>query len=194
MAEIHSAAFPSYFLSSLGEPFLRELYLGFASIESAVTVVAQTSDGRVVGAAVGTTEPASFFRHLLLRRLPGFAAASALAAIRRPAIAVRLVRGLAYRGQSEPGADGALLSSICVDPACQGAGVGGRLLSEWLAAASRAGAPGAHLTTDARDNDQVLTFYANSGFRQVHTFTTKEAREMALLHIDLSSEPSGGHA
>lgn len=77
LAKIHREAFPDFFLSSLGESFLIQFYRGFARDSSAITVVVRDEQGIPRGAAVGTTEPAGFYRRLLKRRWPGFVAASA---------------------------------------------------------------------------------------------------------------------
>ena len=50
LAALHSRAFPDFFLSRLGEPFLEQLYLGYTSDPDAVVSVARARDGRVVGA------------------------------------------------------------------------------------------------------------------------------------------------
>ena len=76
LARLHREAFPGFFLSSLGEPFLVQFYRGFLKDDSAVTVVAHDDVGTVIGAAVGTTEPQTFFRRLFRRRWLGFALAS----------------------------------------------------------------------------------------------------------------------
>lgn len=178
LARLHRRSFPGFFLSRLGEPFLVQFYLGFLQDSSAVTVVARDHVGSVVGAAVGTTEPAGFFRRLLIHRWPGFAAASARAVLRQPTAIPRLVRAVTYRGAAPPRAGGALLSSICVDPSAQGTGVGRQLLAAWERAAQQKGARRAFLTTDAESNQAVNDFYAARGWRLEESFVTREGRSM----------------
>lgn len=182
-ARLHRASFPGFFLSSLGERFLREFYRGFLSDETAVTAVARDTSGRLQGVAVGTTEPSGFFSRLLRRRFLGFALASALAVVRRPSALARLVRGVAYRGGGV--GEGALLSSICVAPGDQGAGTGARLMIAWTAEAVRLGATAAHLTTDAVDNDLVRGFYARQGWRETEEFVSAEGRPMIVYSTAL---------
>jgi len=141
LARLHREAFPGFFLSSRGEPFLVQFYRGFLDDDTAVTVVARASDGTVLGAAVGTTHPAGFFGRLLRRRLVGFATASARAALRDPRRIPRLLRAVRYRGDTAGEHDGALLSSICMDPVAQRSGVGRRLLTAWLDGTAERGAP-----------------------------------------------------
>lgn len=139
LAKLHRRAFPGFFLSRLGEPFLRQLYLGFVDDETAVTVVERDARGVPRGVAVGTIDPVGFYSRLLRRRWAGFALASVLAVIRDPRTAPRLVAAVNYRGDAVPGRAGALLSSICVDPALSGTGVGHALLAAWRQRASELG-------------------------------------------------------
>ena len=188
-ARLHRVAFPDFFLSALGDRFLREFYRGFVDDPTAVTAVVRTAGGRLAGVAVGTTRPDGFFKRLLRRQFRGFVVASVLATLRRPTAAVRLLRGLVYRG--EPSGTGALLSSICVSPAVRGRGVGARTLAEWTDEARRLGAPTAHLSTDADGNEAVNRFYAAHGWRLAHGYTTREGRRMHLYERDVGESGHG---
>jgi ribosomal protein S18 acetylase RimI-like enzyme len=183
VAALHVRAFERFFLSSLGEPFLREFYGGFARDPDAVTVVSRGDDGRVVGMVVGTVSPGQFFRRLLRRRGLQLASASIRAVARRPRTAVRLLRGVAYRGDVPIGAEGALLSSICVDPSAERAGHGQRLMEAWWRAAQERGARSAYLTTDADDNERVNTFYVKAGWTLRGSYRTPEGRRMHCYGI-----------
>lgn len=187
LARLHREAFPGFFLSQLGERFLREFYRGFLDDPTAVTVVARDAHGRPVGAAVGTTEPAGFYKRLLRRRLLGLGIASALAAARHPQSIGRLLRGMAYRGStgSGPAPRGALLSSICTAPHIQGAGLGQRLIAQWEMSAAQLGEREAHLSTDAFDNEGANAFYRQCGWRQESQYLTREGRRMNLFVKEL---------
>ncbi|MCK6095142.1 GNAT family N-acetyltransferase [Micrococcus sp. EYE_162] len=188
VAALHRAAFPDFFLSQLGEGFLREFYAGFLEDPDAVTAVVEDGAGHVVAAAVGSTSPAGFFRRLLRRRWAGFAYQSAKAALRAPRRAPRLLRAVGYRGGA-PGVDdpdGALLSSVFVAPGRQGAGVGRLVLEGWTRRASGLGADRAFLTTDASGNDAVNAFYQRAGWSLDTTYTTPEGRPMNRYITDLA--------
>lgn len=185
VVRLHRKAFPSFFLSTLGPGFLTQFYKGFLTDPTAVTVVARDEAGRVVGSVVGTTEPAGFFRRLLGRRFAGFAMASARAILAEPARARRLLRGLTYRGEAGDRVDGALLSSICVDPDLQGGGVGRQLIEQWCDTALSRGARRAFLTTDAEDNEGVNAFYVRRGWTLASSFATPEGRKMNRYEKEL---------
>lgn len=176
LAALHRKAFPGFFLSSLGEPFLREFYRGFLLDPTAITVVLRDFDGAVLGCAVGTTEPSGFFTRLLRRRWLGFARASVGAILRQPTVSLRLVRAMAYRGGEASGCD-ALLSSICVAPEMRG-GSGSLVLFAWEQQAATLGARSAYLTTDAEQNELVNRFYRGRGWSLEATFVTPEGRRM----------------
>jgi len=178
LAQLHRAAFPGFFLSTLGEPFLVQFYLGFLADDSAVSIVARGADGSVQGAVVGTIQPAGFFGRLVKNRWPGLILASVRAVVSNPKAAPRLLRTVRYRGETRAGAPGALLSSICVDPSEQGAGVGRRLIDAWTREVASRGVDTAFLTTDADNNDAVNHFYQAQGWALSDSYATREGRSM----------------
>ena len=114
-------------------------------------------------------------------RLLQFGLLSAKEGLKRPQIIPRLLRAVTYRGEAGGSpADGALLSSICVRQDQQGKGTGSLMMRSWTAAAARAGAMRAYLTTDADDNDSVNAFYQGLGWALDSTYTTPEGRRMNL--------------
>lgn len=178
LARLHRAAFPSFFLSGLGERFLVQFYRGFLADPTAITVVIRGDHDRIGGAVVGTLEPDGFFGRLLRRQWPGFLAASVAAVLRSPSCAPRLLRAVRYRGGLAGEDGGALLSSICVDPAQQGHGLGRRLIDAWTAEATARGAQSAYLTTDAQDNEAVNAFYRARGWELKDQSVTPQGRRM----------------
>lgn len=184
-AQLHERAFPTFFLSSLGQPFLRQFYRGFLADPSAVTVVAREDSGAVLGTVVGTTQPDGYFSRLLRRRLVGFVGASIRAVLRTPTAVPRLMRAVRYRGVAGERVEGALLSSICVSPDAQGSGIGRRLVAAWEQRALELGACTAYLTTDAVDNESVNAFYRRCGWQVRSSYTTAEGRRMNLYTKDL---------
>jgi GNAT superfamily N-acetyltransferase len=191
LATLHKQAFPGFFLSRLGPRFLRQLYLGYISDPTAVISLARGNEGEIIGACVGTTQPSGFFHRLLKRQFFGFCLASGLAIFANPRALPRLIGALAYRGDGPTGTDGALLSSLCVAPEAQGAGVGRALDQSWRATAAALGATRAFLTTDAKENEAVNRFYARGGWILHDQFVTKQGRRMNRLRHDLLPTPQG---
>lgn len=178
LAALHRDAFPEFFLSSLGTAFLRQFYLGFASDPTAVSTVAVTEDGEIVGSIVGTLEPAGFFSRLMKSRLIQFGAISAWESVKRPRIIPRLFRAVSYRGDAGPPVNGALLSSICVRKDQRGQGTGKAMMQQWALSAANSGAQQGYLATDADENDGVNRFYQSLGWDLDSTYSTPEGRRM----------------
>ncbi|MDO5500413.1 MAG: GNAT family N-acetyltransferase [Propionibacteriaceae bacterium] len=185
LARIHRRAFPGFFLAKLGEPFLVQFYRGFVAEPTSVVSVYRDEDGAPIGVAVGTTNPDGFFRQLLRRRFWGFVGASIQATIKDPKVAPRLLGAVRYRGDNPPGREGALLSSICVDPAHEGTGVGRAVLEDWARAARESGCEFAFLTTDAVGNDAVNAWYARGGWTLSDQFVAHGGRRMNRYQRDL---------
>lgn len=181
IVEIHMAAFEGFFLQSLGKRFLKELYRGFLAEPSGVCLVVVNGTD-VVGFAAGTTQPAGFFRQLLLTRwhafLPAAAAPLALHPIR---VGKKLLSALRYRGE-RPGdlLNATLLSSIGVSPAGRGRGSGKILLSAFCESAQASGSSTVFLTTDRDGNDKVIQFYLSNGFKLHSSFLKERGRWMNL--------------
>lgn len=186
LARLHRRAFPDFFLSTLGEPFLVQFYLGFLGDDTAVTVVARGPEGSVLGAAVGTLRPADFFARLLRRQWPGFVSASIRAVVSQPSAAPRLIRAIRYRGSTGGPTTGALLSSICVEPDHRVQGLGTQLLRSWARRAGAEGASAAFLTTDAEGNATANAFYRKNGWTPSQQFITQQGR--AMIHYSLELE------
>ncbi len=186
LATLHRIAFPGFFLTALGEPFLVQLYRGYLADPTAVTVVARSADRSIRGAVIGTTEPAGFFGRLLKRQWPGLVLASARAVLTRPSSTPRLLRAVRYRGDTPPGVEGALLSSICVEAGARGEGVGGQLVDAWVREVRRRGLQSAFLMTDADDNDAVNGFYGRHGWVLDERYITHEGRLMNRYTISLA--------
>ena len=187
--ELHVNAFPDFFLTFLGDGFLKIFYQAYVENRDAVAYVAEGKNGYLAGVVVGTLKPRGFFRRLLLRRWWSFALACCGSAIKRPMIIPRLHRALFYRGEEPTGVSRALLSSIAVAPAGQRTGVGRALMENWLNAVQAQGMLGAYLTTDANNNEAVNRFYQRFGWWVELTYVTREGRMMNRYIIDLRMRP-----
>lgn len=187
LARIHQAAFPGFFLARLGEPFLVQFYLGFVADPTAVIAICRDASRRPLGVAVGTTDPQGFFSRLLKRRFLGFVGASVRAALRSPTAVPRLLRAVRYRGDAPPGSGGALFSSMCVDPAVAGRGIGSLLIRAWVQQAREQGAQFAFLTTDGKGNEVVNAWYLREGWVLHDQFFANGDRLMNRYEFDLSA-------
>jgi len=172
---LHESAFPGFFLTMLGGAFLRELYRGFIVATDGICWIAEaelTNDKpETVGFVAGALCPKEYFRHLLFRRGLHFALAALPGIARHPLrVLPRVLSALWYRGDKpSAAADGALLSSLGVNPCAGRQGIGKILVSAFCANAAALGAPGVYLITDRDDNDAVNAFYEQLGFHVLST-------------------------
>ena len=181
---VHLHSFEGFFLSFLGPRFLRLYYESIAEYPGATGYV-YVQDGRAVGFVCGTVHPSQFYRFLLRTRGWRFAVASLGAVLRRPSIGPRLARALLYPSQTSRRDDTGTLTSMAVEPAFQGQGIGAELARAFLEDMRARGVKRVDLTTDRHDNDKVNAFYQKQGFRCERSFVTPEGREMNEYVISL---------
>jgi len=176
---LHQAAFPDFFLTSLGPAFLRLLYDGFMMHPQGICLVAE-DQGNVVGFAAGTINPDGFFSSLLRRQALRFACSAIPGLLRNPLFVTRKCLGaLFYRGETPGGIpDAALLSSLAVSSAIQSKGVGQALVRAFAEEVRRRGGKAIYLTTDESENEKANRFYAKCGFELLDTFKRPGNRVM----------------
>lgn len=179
VANVHLAAFPGFFLTSLGRKFLSEMYRGFLSHPSGIFLVAEEK-GEVLGFAAGTSSPAAFFSELRRRRSFFFLLWAIPPLLRNPKVVIKkLLTAIFYRGDKPSGLEGgALLSSIGVRPDVFGKSVGKRLLQDFENEAFSRGVGFIYLTTDEVGNDRVNKFYENNGYLVESKFRQGASRTM----------------
>jgi len=179
VAEIHAVAFPDFFLTTLGDKFLRELYSGFLNHSSGIFFVADEAD-KVIGFVAGTSSPDIFFPAMRQRRGLFFLMSAIPAVLRNPIVVVRkLYMAVFYRGDKPAEVEnGALLSSVGVMPVALGKNVGRELLEQFESEAFSRGAGFVYLTTDQIENDRVNAFYRKCGYHEESRFNQQAIRPM----------------
>lgn len=187
--DVHMAAFPSFFLTTLGRRFLSEMYYGFVDDEDSIALITRR-DTVVTGVVIGTTRPQAFFSRLLRRRWWRFGLAGLVGCLRRPSAVWRLTRAILYRGDAPPGEGYALLSSIAVAPGFQRHGIGKILVQGWIETVRMRGSRAAYLTTDADHNESVNAFYQKSGWLLERSYVTREGRAMNRYVFDFHRDAS----
>jgi len=178
VVRVHMSGFPGFFLTFLGPGFLRELYRGIVSDPAGVAFVTEHG-GVITGFVAGTTDPSGFYSRLMKRRLLQFGIQAAIATLRRPSAAPRLLRALGRSSAAPDAKTGrAELMSLAVLPSARGGGEGGKLVEGFVTRSRELGSTTVFLTTDAVGNDDVNAFYVRRGFALARTFTTREGRNM----------------
>ena len=186
VTNLHMAAFPEFFLSTLGPAFVQTMYQAFLLNTSGIFVVAEV-EGRVSGFAVGVLQSTGKDLHLALRLLPQFVWALAPALARNP---IRVLRRVLSHFSSDGGVPamsdpGATLRSIGVAPSMRGLGVAGNLLAAFEQRAQARGAASVTLTTDVLDNERAIQFYKKHGYEVAQEFLQDKRRRMFVMLKDL---------
>lgn len=184
-ARLHLEALPHGFFAHLGPRFLRAYYATFIESPHAVALVAAVR-GHPAGVIVGIIDPPLHKSWVLRHRGPWLALLGATALGARPSLAARFLRTRLSRyarswrrhrhGETPPAAGNgapAVLSHIAVLPGARGSGSGARLVRSFEAAASRAGARRAVLTT-VTGQDGAGAFYARLGWSRGADHTTPD--------------------
>lgn len=177
IAELHKRAFPLFFLTQLGVPFLKTLYTGYMEDKDSGIIVAEENE-KLVGFIAYSNDYPRFFKGLIKNHLMTFAICSVGAAIRHPSFIKRLL-GAFKKSESVVKTERYVeLSSICVDPEIESRGVGSALIDFLKGIVDFNKYAYINLETDADGNDGVNKFYVKNGFTLEREFVTAEGRRM----------------
>ena len=181
MAILHQKAFPSFFLTQLGLPFLRTLYEGYLDDKDS-GIIAAEEEGKLKGFIAYSNDYPRFYKGLIKHKMIRFAWCSLLAAIRHPSFAKRLL-GAFHKSDSVVKTEKYVeLASICTDPALEGQGIGSALIQYLVSKVDFNAFAYINLETDADGNDRVNRFYRKNGFILARQYITPEGRKMNEYH------------
>ncbi len=177
IAELHKRAFPSFFLTQLGIPFLMTLYTGYMEDKESGIIVAE-SKGKIIGFIAYSKDYSRFYKGLIKNHLIKFAFCSLGAAIKHPSFIKRLLGAFKKSDSVVKKEKYVELSSICVDPRIESRGLGSKLIDHLKGVVDYSTFAYINLETDADDNEGANHFYIKNGFNLARTFTTAEGRRM----------------
>lgn len=163
VARVHSAAFKGFFLTLMGEPFLRHYYSSVLDYQKSIALVAVDGNLRIVGLAVGFNDPADFYRHFRqyrVRMLP----AMAMGLLRRPWLVLMILRNAARVSKVAHHESGRVVELASICSIVRNLNLGTALLKAFMLRAQAMGACEIALTTDEQDNSAVRAFYERHGF------------------------------
>ena len=176
MALCHFKSFPGRFMTEMGKTWLCALYRFFVRHKGSICHVAVDTYGKVVGLAVGgDPHIRDEFLSTALFHYPHIIFWKCLnKQLVRRVLLQELVRklhrkntaALSRNNQSSNSkiCSGNLLS-ICVLPACEGAGIGGKLIESFQLACKAEGYRRLTLSVD-KENSRAVAFYKKHGWRQ----------------------------
>lgn len=176
---IHKQSFPNFFLTTLGDGFLRLYYSCMCKCEEAVTLCA-SDDGKVAGFATSAYVSYGFNKNLIKKNLFQFGLMAVKLLFTKPDAIIRLIKNIDKESSDKSFLDNgeyAELYSIAVSPKCQGKGVGKMLLAETEKDVSNHN-KAISLTTDYFNNDKAIGFYHSLGYTNYYEFITYPNRRM----------------
>ena len=177
VAELHKCAFPNFFLTQLGVPFIQTLYTGYMEDKDSGIIVAE-DDSKLVGFIAYSNDYPMFYKGLIKHHLIKFAFFSLGAAIRHPSFIKRIL-GAFKKSESVVKTERYVeLASICVNREIESKGIGSQLIDYLKTIVDFNAYAYINLETDADGNDEVNSFYVKNGFKLEREFTTAEGRRM----------------
>lgn len=183
LANLHSRAFPDFFLTQLGGPFLRTLYKGYLDDPNSGIIVAEENHS-LLGFIAYSNDYPEFYKRLIKERIVQFAWCSFLAVLRHPTFTKRILGAFKKSESVQKTEKYVELSSICVKPEMSGMGIGSALIDYLKSIVNFAQYSFISLETDADNNSAANRFYVTNGFKLDRQYTTAENRRMNEYHYN----------
>jgi ribosomal protein S18 acetylase RimI-like enzyme len=178
IVDIHTRAFKGFFLTSLGEHFLRLYYDSVRTSSDGILLKCERY-GELIGFCAATIKSAGFNKRLIMDRLVDYMLMGMRLSFTRPKALWRLFRNFSKESAKEGDTgDYAELLSIGVDPDVQGSGAGKLLLKSLETEVKKRNGQKLSLTTDYYDNEKAVGFYHALGYQEWYDFVTYPQRRM----------------
>ena len=177
LVSLHSQAFPDFFLTKLGEPFLRTLYKGYLDDPNSGIIVAEDNCS-LLGFIAYSNDYPGFYKRLIKEKIVQFAWCSFLAVLRHPLFIKRILGAFGKSDSVVKDQKYVELASICVSPSAEGRGVGSALIDYLKSMVDFSEYAYINLETDADDNEKAIEFYLKNGFVLAREYYTREKRRM----------------
>lgn len=187
IVKIHQEAFKDFFLTSLGEGFLKLYYSAFVKSEAGVVFCAKRMNN-IVGFSATSYVSRGFNSRLIKSNPIKFGLLAFKLLLTQPKSVIRLVRNLNKESKEAAVKDDgkyAELYSIAVSPDCQGEGVG-RFLLTVTESDVKGHNTKISLTTDYFNNEKTIAFYRALGYKEFYDFVTYPKRRMWRMMKELN--------
>ena len=178
IVDIHTKAFPGFFLTKLGPRFLYKYYNLILNYEKKIFLVAE-EDGYPIGFVAGFLRPSNFYTYV--RQHKTILSIILIPIIfRNPFLIPRIISN--FRSTNKVVQKKSLikceLASIAVNPDYAGQGLGKKLVKAFIEISQKQNVDAICLTTDVNNNEVVNNFYQSLGFSLYRTFIAPGDRLM----------------
>lgn len=178
VVRVHKNSFQGFFLTELGDHFLKVYYDCVRKDERGI-LLGFYEDDQLFGFCAATTLSKGFNAYLVKANFARFSMiAFRLLFTKMPAL-IRLVKNFT-KNNPDVGDDGeyAELLSIGVSDEKQGQGIGKKLLIQLEKKMQLEGCSKLSLTTDYKDNEKAIRFYNGLGYEILYDFIAYPNRKM----------------
>jgi ribosomal protein S18 acetylase RimI-like enzyme len=185
ITEIHTLAFPGFFLTDLGKDVLRVFYTALIQDQSTI-VWGIKNNKELVGFFVASTSPVGLYTRIFKKHFFKFFLSLTISFLKNFSLLGRMIISFtSSKAFDVPEAYSTALLSICVSPSFSGKGIGKMLLGKLEKELVLKGQNGYYLTTDKDNNESTNHFYLNYGFQLQDVFIQgKREMNIYVKHIE----------
>ena len=182
VVEIHKSAFKDFFLTQLGDRFLKVYYSALNNHPKGILLGIYDEKCTLVGFSATCVESKRFNKDLIKSDISKFLLVGFLILLNNPNALIRLYKNLnkTNKNEADDGNYGELLS-IAIDASTQGSGLGKQLLLHTENESIKQGIQKLSLTTDSYNNDNAIGFYHSMGYEKMYEFIAYPHRKMYRL-------------
>jgi ribosomal protein S18 acetylase RimI-like enzyme len=184
MAKLHVLAFPNFFLTTLGEKFLRTFYEKTLKSKNGFGT-GVFEENKLISFALGTDQIIGFYKSLIKKNGFSLLFAAFPKLVSNPRNVLRILKNLSGNSENFQPDVGGWLLSICTDPRYQGVGVSQQCISAFEKLAKEKPLGQIWLTTDYQQNERANLFYRKMDYQLASTFTNANNRKMNLYSKNL---------
>lgn len=178
IVRIHVDAFKGFFLTELGNNFLKKYYLSVLCHPDGI-LLGCFEDGKIIGFCAATKLSRGFNTRLVKANFLKFSFEGIRLLFTRPSALIRLVKNFTKSDETnKDNGEYSELLSIGVSVTAQGGGVGKKLVTELETYLRNMGAEKLSLTTDFEDNEKAVGFYNRMGYNVMYDFIAYPDRHM----------------
>src|SRR5665213_1658197 len=175
---VHKNSFKGFFLTELGDHFLK-VYYDCVRKDAKGILTGFYEDGQLYGFCAATTLSKNFNKHLVKKNILRFSLIGIRLLLSRIPSLIRLFKNFSKTTSSvKDEGQYAELLSIGVSDKKQGQGIGKKLLLELENEMRLKGCSDLSLTTDYDNNEKVVQFYKGLGYNIYYDFIAYPNRKM----------------
>ena len=178
VVEVHKASFKGFFLTELGDHFLK-VYYDCVRKDERGTLIGFYDEGQLYGFCAATKLSKGFNTHLVKKNIFRFSLIGIRLLLTKIPSLARLFKNMSKTNSIiKDEGNYAELLSIGVSDKKQGQGIGKKLLIELEKEMKLKGCSDLSLTTDYNDNEKAIGFYKGLGYVIFYDFIAYPNRKM----------------